>query len=78
MELLDNISRLFGDDLKQTLKPAARLKIAASCFTPQLAKQIYRYLVKNDYTDDADRIAGAYHEAKKTGTLADLPEDLKG
>lgn len=45
--------------------------------TPQLAKQIYRYLVKNDYTDDSDRIAGAYHEAKKAGTLADLPDELK-
>ncbi|MDW7724591.1 type III restriction-modification system endonuclease [Xanthomonas euvesicatoria pv. euvesicatoria] len=45
--------------------------------TPQLAKQIYRYLVKNDYTDDSDRIAGTYHDAKKAGTLADLPDDLK-
>lgn len=45
--------------------------------TPALAKQIYRYLVKNDYTDDADQIAGTYHEAKEAGTLADLPEDLK-
>lgn len=45
--------------------------------TPQLAKQIYRYLIKNDYTDDADRIAAEYHEAKKAGALADLPEDLK-
>lgn len=45
--------------------------------TPQLAKQIYRYLVKNDYTDDLDRIADAYHDAKKAGTLADLPPELK-
>jgi type III restriction enzyme len=45
--------------------------------TPQLAKQIYRYLVKNDYTDDSDQIAGAYHDAKKAGTLADLPDNLK-
>ena len=45
--------------------------------TPHLAKQIYRYLVKNDYTDDTDRIADAYHDAKKTGTLAPLPEDLR-
>lgn len=45
--------------------------------TQQLAKQIYRCLVKNDYTDDLDRIAAAYHDAKKAGTLADLPEDLK-
>ncbi|WP_284446738.1 helicase-related protein [Fluviibacter phosphoraccumulans] len=33
MELIDNISRLLGDDLKQTLKSGARLKIAASCFS---------------------------------------------
>ena len=33
MELLDNINRLLGDDLKQTIKPASRLKIAASCFS---------------------------------------------
>jgi type III restriction enzyme len=45
--------------------------------TPQLAKQIYKYLLKNDYTDDADRITGAYHDAKKTETLAELPPELK-
>ena len=33
MELIDNINRLLGDDLKQTLKPGARLKVAASCFS---------------------------------------------
>jgi type III restriction enzyme len=45
--------------------------------TPQLAKQIYKYLLKHDYTDDADGISGAYHDAKKAGTLADLPPELK-
>jgi type III restriction enzyme len=45
--------------------------------TPQMAKQIYKYLVKNDYTDDKDGIAAAYHEAKKEGALAPLPDDLK-
>ncbi len=44
--------------------------------TPQLAKQIYKYLLKNDYTDDKDRIADAYHEAKKEGALAALPPEL--
>lgn len=44
--------------------------------TPLLAKQIYRYLVKHDYTDEADRISGSYHEAKKDGTLAALPPEL--
>ncbi|HEM7878936.1 TPA: DEAD/DEAH box helicase family protein [Burkholderia contaminans] len=33
MELIDNINRLFGDDLKQALVSGARLKVAASCFS---------------------------------------------
>ncbi len=45
--------------------------------TPQLAKQIYRYLVKNDYTDDSDRITETYHQAKRDDQLAELPDDLK-
>ncbi|MCF7994961.1 MAG: DEAD/DEAH box helicase family protein [Chromatiaceae bacterium] len=45
--------------------------------TAPLAKQLYRYLVKNDYTDDTDHIADAYHEAKAAGTLAELPADLQ-
>lgn len=44
--------------------------------TPALAKQIYRYLVKNDYTDDNDKISDTYHKAKGEGTLAALPEDI--
>jgi len=45
--------------------------------TSAMARQIYRYLLKNDYTDDADQIADAYHEAKAAGKLADLPDELK-
>jgi len=45
--------------------------------TPAMAKQIYRYLVKNDYSDDADQITEAYHQAKEAGTLAALPDELK-
>jgi type III restriction enzyme len=44
--------------------------------TPAMAKQIYKYMLKNDYTDDSDQIALTYHDAKKEGTLADLPPDL--
>jgi type III restriction enzyme len=44
--------------------------------TPRLAKQIYKYLLKNDYTDSEDRIALAYHDAKSAGTLAALPPEL--
>lgn len=44
--------------------------------TPALAKQIYKYLLKNDYTDESDQIAEAYHAAKKDQKLAALPEEL--
>lgn len=44
--------------------------------TPQMAKAIYRYLVKHDYTDNADQITAAYHEAKSEGKLAELPPEL--
>jgi hypothetical protein len=42
MQILDNISSLWGDDLKQTLEPGAKLKIAASCFS------IYAYEALKD------------------------------
>lgn len=45
--------------------------------TPAMAKQIYRYLAKNDYTDDTDQIAEAYHQDKTAGTLASLPAELQ-
>lgn len=44
--------------------------------TPVMAKQIYKYLLKNDYTDDADQVAEAYHAAKASGSLAALPPEL--
>lgn len=33
MEIIDNINRLLGDDLKRALGRGARLKVAASCFS---------------------------------------------
>ena len=44
--------------------------------SPRMAKKIYRYLIKNDYTDDADQITKTYHEAKANRTLAELPPKL--
>lgn len=44
--------------------------------TPAMAKQIYRYLVKNDYTDDNDAITEAYYEAKEQENRAALPPEL--
>lgn len=42
-----------------------------------LAKAVYRYLLKNDYTDDSDHITDAYHADKDAGTLAPLPDSLE-
>ena len=44
--------------------------------TPQMAKQIYRYLIKNDYTDDMNAITDTYHQAKADGELAEFTEQL--
>lgn len=33
MEIIDNVSHLLGDNLKKTITPGSRLKIAASCFS---------------------------------------------
>jgi hypothetical protein len=33
MELIDNINHLLGDNLKQSISPGAKLRIAASCFS---------------------------------------------
>lgn len=41
------------------------------------AKQIHKYLTKNDYIDDNDHIADAYREAKANQTLAPLSESLQ-
>ena len=45
--------------------------------TEAMASQIYRYLAKNDYSNDADEIASTYHEAKEREELAALPEELQ-
>lgn len=44
--------------------------------TPQMAKLLCRYLIKNDYTDTNDRVTDAYHAAVKDGALAPLPPEL--
>nr|WP_321502436.1 hypothetical protein [uncultured Dethiosulfovibrio sp.] len=33
MEILNNLTSLWGDDLKKKLAPGVRLKITASCFS---------------------------------------------
>jgi len=41
------------------------------------AKQIYRYLLKNDFTDDSDAITDEYHQAKESGALPGFAEELE-
>lgn len=45
--------------------------------TELMANQIYRYLMKNDFTNDADEITPEYHAAKAEGTLPELPVELQ-
>ena len=41
------------------------------------ARQIYKYLLKNDYIDDTDKVTDAFRNAVDDETLAPLPDDLK-
>ena len=50
MKIIDNISHLLGDDLKETIKAGARLKIAASCFS------IYAFEALKDELEKIDSL----------------------
>ncbi|HBM17269.1 MAG TPA: helicase [Lentisphaeria bacterium] len=50
MQILDNINTLWGDDLKKSIKPGVKLKIAASCFS------IYAYEVLKQELEKIDSI----------------------
>ena len=51
LEIIDNISTLFGDDLKETLGKGSRLKIAASCFSIHAFEALKSELRKIDGVD---------------------------
>jgi type III restriction enzyme len=40
------------------------------------AKEIYRYLLKNDYVDNDDNVTDAYRTDAENGCLASLPDEL--
>ena len=50
MKVIDNISELFGDDLKQSLEPNIKLKVAASCFS------IYAFEALKDELEKIDSL----------------------
>lgn len=43
----------------------------------RFARLIYRYLVKNDYIDDNDRVTDTYRNACDSDNLAPLPDELQ-
>lgn len=45
--------------------------------SPEMARQIERYLIKNDYTDNADQITKAYYDDRESDSRAELPQELK-
>src|SRR5690554_1519906 len=48
MQILDNVNQLFGEDLKKTITPNAKLKIAASCFSIYAFAALKKELTKID------------------------------
>ena len=44
--------------------------------TDSMAKQIYRYLIRNNYIDDKGHVTKDYWNAKESCSLAEIPEDL--
>lgn len=45
--------------------------------TQKMARQIYKYLIKNDYINDDDNISKKYHDAVVDESIAELPDELK-
>lgn len=55
-----------------TLSDGSKLEV-----TKVMAKQIHKYLTRNDYIDDNDHIAPKYHQNKAKGELVALPDELQ-
>ena len=51
IEVIDNITRFFGDDLKNSIKPGARLAVAASCFSIYAFESLRNELERIDSLD---------------------------
>lgn len=75
MELIDNINSLFGDDLRRTIRPGDKLRIAASCFSIYAFEALRAELEKieslqfiftsptfvaNEVTDSGKKVAREY------------------
>jgi len=85
-EFVTNLQTEIADTLAARPRKADKAYFAGKTITTDsgemvltelMANQIYRYLMKNDFTNDSDEITPEYHAAKADGTLPDLPEDLR-
>lgn len=84
-DFVTNLQKEIGDSLSDRPKKANEAYFLNKVIeTPQgeqpidntMARQIYKYLLKNDYIGDDDTITPKYHEDKASGNLAVMPEDL--
>lgn len=48
MEVISNVDKLFGDDLKQTLKKSTKVSVAASCFSIYVYEALKKELEQID------------------------------
>jgi len=84
MQILDNINSLWGDDLKQSLKPGSNLKIVASCFSIYAFEALKKELeeieslefiftspvfLPNEVTDKISKERREFHLPKNRGEL---------
>ena len=77
-EMLDELSaRPRKADASYFIGKIIQTENGQEVVTELQAKQIYRYLNKNDYVDDYDNLTDQYHIDYNNGTLAPLPEDLQ-
>jgi hypothetical protein len=76
MEILDNINRLWGDELKQTLNPGSKLKIAASCFSIYAYEALKKELEKIDSLEFIFT-APAFVEVEMNAALRNLRNELE-
>jgi len=79
MHLIDNINTLLGDDLKRTIAPRSRVKIAAACFSIYAFEALKKELeaveslefiftsptfVPDEVTDSGRRVRREFHISK--------------
>lgn len=84
-DFVSNLQREISDSLSSRPRKAdesyfngkeIKTESGSLIITPVIAKHIYRYLLKNDYTNNDDQITETYHTAKANDCLASLPDEL--